>query len=109
VRYPWPGNIRELQNVIERAVILSPGPSLRVPPGDLNERMKEEGGRMNQKEQVHPSSPIHHPSGTAGTLADAERDHILGMLRETRWVLSGPDGAAARLGACLGKTVCVVP
>src|SRR5438094_1149887 len=45
VHYPWPGNIRELQNVIERAVILSPGPSLRVPPGDLTERMKEEGGK----------------------------------------------------------------
>ena len=87
VRYPWPGNIRELQNVIERAVILSPGPSLQVPLGDLRPS----------------SSPL--PSGGEGsgvraavTLADAEREHILGALRETGWVLSGPKGAAARLG-----------
>ena len=82
VRYPWPGNIRELQNVIERAVILSPGPSLQVPPGDL------------QPAPAQARTPAAAPS----TLADAERDHILGVLRETGWVLSGPDGAAARLG-----------
>src|SRR5512135_1124141 len=82
VRYPWPGNIRELQNVIERAVILSPGPSLQVSPGDL------------QPAPAQARTPAAAPS----TLADAERDHILGVLRETGWVLSGPDGAAARLG-----------
>jgi formate hydrogenlyase transcriptional activator len=82
VRYPWPGNIRELQNVIERAVILSPGPSLHIPPGDLQPAPARSGAL------TAPSS----------TLADAERDHILGVLRETGWVLSGPDGAAARLG-----------
>jgi formate hydrogenlyase transcriptional activator len=90
VAYPWPGNVRELENVIERAVILSPGPALQLNLGDLKERMKEEGGRMNQNEQVHPS-------GAGVTLADAERDHILGVLRETGWVLGGPRGAAARL------------
>jgi formate hydrogenlyase transcriptional activator len=82
VRYPWPGNIRELQNVIERAVILSPGPSLQVPLGDL---------------QPAPSQ-ARVPAAAPGTLADAERDHILGVLRETGWVLGGPNGAAARLG-----------
>ena len=82
VHYPWPGNIRELQNVIERAVILSPGPSLQVPPGDL---------------QPAPAQP-RASAAASSTLADAERDHILGVLRETGWVLSGPDGAAARLG-----------
>ena len=82
VRYPWPGNIRELQNVIERAVILSPGPSLQVPLGDL---------------QPAPAQ-AQVPAATPGTLADAERDHILGVLRETGWVLGGPNGAAARLG-----------
>jgi formate hydrogenlyase transcriptional activator len=84
VRYPWPGNIRELQNVIERAVILSPGPSLQVPPGDLQ----------------RPPAPAQAlvPAAAPGTLADAERDHILGVLRETGWVLGGPNGAAARLG-----------
>ena len=82
VRYPWPGNIRELQNVIERAVILSPGPSLQVPRGDL---------------QPAPAQ-AQVPAAAPGTLADAERDHILGVLRETGWVLGGPNGAAARLG-----------
>src|SRR5271166_2300459 len=82
VRYPWPGNIRELQNVIERAVILSPGPSLQVPLGDL---------------QPAPAQ-AQVPAAAPGTLADAERDHILGVLRETGWVLGGPNGAAARLG-----------
>ena len=57
VRYPWPGNVRELQNVIERAVILSPGASLQVPLGDLNESMKEDGGRINPTQQARrPSS-----------------------------------------------------
>jgi formate hydrogenlyase transcriptional activator len=81
-RYPWPGNVRELQNVIERAVILSPGPSLQVPPGDL------------QPEATQAAAP----ASAAVTLADAEREHIIGALRETGWVLGGPEGAAARLG-----------
>ncbi len=81
-RYPWPGNVRELQNVIERAVILSPGPTLQVPLGDL------------------PPAKLPAPAPTAPgvTLAAAEREHILGALRETDWVLGGPKGAAARLG-----------
>jgi formate hydrogenlyase transcriptional activator len=82
VRYPWPGNVRELQNVIERAVILSPGPSLQIPPGDLPPAATQAAA---------PTSP-------AVTLADAEREHILGALRETGGVLGGPEGAAARLG-----------
>jgi formate hydrogenlyase transcriptional activator len=82
VRYPWPGNIRELQNVIERAVILSPGASLQVPPGDL--------------QPTTTQAPA--PTSAAVTLAEAEREHILGALRETGWVLGGPEGAAVRLG-----------
>jgi formate hydrogenlyase transcriptional activator len=82
VRYPWPGNVRELQNVIERAVILSPGPSLQVPLGDLHLE----------------ATPAPAPDAAAVTLADAEREHILGALREAGWVLGGPKGAAARLG-----------
>jgi len=82
VRYPWPGNIRELQNVIERAVILSPGSSLRVPRSDLQ-----------------PAPGVaEKPTAEAVTLADAEREHILGVLRGAGWVVGGPDGAAARLG-----------
>jgi formate hydrogenlyase transcriptional activator len=82
VRYPWPGNVRELQNVIERAVILSPGPSLEVPLGDL------------QPAATQPQAP----RAAAVTLADAEREHILGALRQAGWVVGGPKGAAARLG-----------
>jgi len=82
VRYPWPGNVRELQNVIERAVILSPGPSLQVCLSDL--------------QTAATATP--EAATAAVTLADAEREHILGALRETGWVLGGPKGAAARLG-----------
>ncbi len=81
VAYPWPGNVRELENVIERAVILSPGPVLHVNVGDLRTA----------------AARAELPAGAGGTLADAERDHILGVLRETGWVLGGPHGAAARL------------
>jgi formate hydrogenlyase transcriptional activator len=82
VRYPWPGNVREMQNVIERAVILSPGSALQVPLGDLLPAARQT--------QVPAEMPV--------TLADAEREHILGVLRGTRWVLGGPQGAAAHLG-----------
>jgi formate hydrogenlyase transcriptional activator len=78
-RYPWPGNVRELENFIERSVLLSPGPVLRVAVGDLK-------------------APLDLPESPATTLADAEREHILGTLRQTNWVIGGPSGAAARLG-----------
>ena len=82
VHYPWPGNVREMQNVIERAVILSPGPALQIPPGDLKPG----------------AAPAEAPAGAAVTLADAEREHLLRALRAAHWVLRGPKGAAARLG-----------
>jgi formate hydrogenlyase transcriptional activator len=75
-RYSWPGNIRELQNLVERAVISSSGSTLEVPLEILR------AGR-------EPSS---------GSLEEVERNHILQVLRETNWILSGPNGAAARLG-----------
>jgi formate hydrogenlyase transcriptional activator len=79
--YPWPGNIRELENVIERATVLSPGPVLRVSHQDL-------------KTRVAPGHNVDH----AQTLEEVERNHILKTLKETRWTLSGPSGAASRLG-----------
>ena len=81
VRYSWPGNIRELQNVIERAVILSSGSTLRVPPTDLKPRSANNDGVVSVL-----------------TLEEMERRHILSVLDQTRWILSGPNGAAARLG-----------
>ena len=87
-RYDWPGNIRELQNLIERAVILSPGPTLDVPVAALT-------GRSSGK----PSDPgltraRHHSE----TLEDADRRHITAALERSNWVIAGPNGAAARLG-----------
>jgi formate hydrogenlyase transcriptional activator len=81
VRYPWPGNIRELQNVIERAIILSSGKELKVPIADLKSKSVENGN-----------------SNGIVTLEEIERRHILYVLNQTNWVFSGPNGAAARLG-----------
>ena len=80
-RYPWPGNIRELQNLIERAVILSRGPVLQIPLQDLDN-----------------GTALRRDNGKDQTLEAAERAHILAILKETRWVLAGARGAAARLG-----------
>jgi hydrogenase-4 transcriptional activator len=77
--HDWPGNIRELQNFIERAVLFSPGSVLRLP--------------LNLKRTVK------QPSERASrTLADADREHILETLRQTDWMIGGQDGAANRLG-----------
>jgi formate hydrogenlyase transcriptional activator len=80
--YPWPGNIRELENVIERAVILSSGSALRLPPGEWK--------TPSPTPEVSAIEPV--------TLADAERQHILSVLHDTDWVVGGSKGAAARLG-----------
>jgi len=80
VRYEWPGNIRELQNLLERAVILSAGPVLKVPLADL---------------QTQPMSPA---AGKQETLEEAERRTILDALQRSNWVVSGRKGAAALLG-----------
>jgi len=81
IAHSWPGNIRELQNLIERAVIRSVGDELRVQLEDLDEDAEIAGRR-----------------DADGTLEEAERLHILATLKKTRWVLSGPRGAAVRLG-----------
>jgi len=78
-RWSWPGNIRELQNVIERAVILAKGTVLSVSRAEF--------------ESAAPAA-----ASVPVTLEDAEREHILRALAETSWVIGGPRGAAARLG-----------
>jgi formate hydrogenlyase transcriptional activator len=77
--WSWPGNVRELENLMERSVILSDGAALHVPLSEM-------------RSDVHPASAQNH------TLDSAEREHILRVLRETGGVMSGPDGAAHRLG-----------
>jgi formate hydrogenlyase transcriptional activator len=79
VSHQWPGNIRELQNFIERSVILTPGNVLCPPLAGLKSAVVAE-------------------SMGAITLEDAEREHIRKTLEHTRWVVAGPNGAAARLG-----------
>jgi formate hydrogenlyase transcriptional activator len=78
--YHWPGNVRELENFIERAVILTQGTDLVVSLAELKRT---------------PSHPTH--SGNT-TLEQAEREHILKALRESKWVIGGPAGAASKLG-----------
>jgi formate hydrogenlyase transcriptional activator len=78
--YPWPGNVRELQNFIERAVILSPGPSLRAPLDELTQET------------------VQAPSIHLSTLQEMEREHVLRALKESNWVTGGPKGAAVKLG-----------
>jgi formate hydrogenlyase transcriptional activator len=78
--YSWPGNIRELENVIEHAVIVSSGPELRVPVEQLTRHVVAADGWKPQ------------------TLEEVERAHILATLKKTRWAISGSNGAAIRLG-----------
>jgi formate hydrogenlyase transcriptional activator len=77
--YEWPGNIRELQNFIERSVILTSGNVLESPLAGLKNAV--------EVESLGPT-----------TMEDAEREHIRKILEQTRWVVAGPNGAAARLG-----------
>ena len=77
--HDWPGNIRELQNFIERAVLFSPGAVLRLPL-DLKQTVKQ------------------NSESASRTLADADREHILETLKQANWLIGGQDGAANRLG-----------
>jgi formate hydrogenlyase transcriptional activator len=85
-RWHWPGNIRELQNVIERAVILSPGPNLVLPMQDVQPRKDDEP--LSKEVATDSSAPV-------TTFQDAEREAILRALRESNGIVSG---AAVRLG-----------
>ena len=77
-RYHWPGNIRELENVLERAVINSSGPKLR-----LMDELKKSSSRMTDRSR---------------TIETVEREYILSVLEQTEWKVSGKNGAAEILG-----------
>jgi formate hydrogenlyase transcriptional activator len=84
MRYHWPGNIRELENFVERAVILTRGTTLNAPVWELE---FETAVPLDSSSNARPT-----------TMQDAEREHILDALRTTGWTISGPNGAATRLG-----------
>jgi formate hydrogenlyase transcriptional activator len=87
VRYQWPGNIRELQNIIERAVIVTRGSVLNVPAGELASR------------SAHlPASSPRARKDMQSVLDETERQHIIQALEDSNWIIAGPSGAAARLG-----------
>jgi len=101
VNYPWPGNVRELENLIERAVLLSPGKELRVPLAEFKEFSPVSSfaaAPVDFTRPLAPSSPSPAARGSLSTLDEAQRQHILQVLRQTQWRIAGPRGAAAILG-----------
>jgi formate hydrogenlyase transcriptional activator len=97
VKYPWPGNIRELQNVIERAAILSTGPVLKVPSEDLRPPNYAAPAVMAALANPRISQAVPNRNMRAA-LDDAERQQILTALEQAKWIVAGPAGAAALLG-----------
>jgi formate hydrogenlyase transcriptional activator len=103
-RYPWPGNIRELENLVERALILNSAPMLKIPP-----ELLAVSGSVEYAEVAAAATGMHRvPALAAGdvNLDDVEatglhhvqREHILRVLKATHWVIEGNSGAALKLG-----------
>jgi formate hydrogenlyase transcriptional activator len=100
VRYHWPGNIRELQNVIERAVILTSGSVLKVPIDELRFRISAKGDGSVLRDSGASAQPVGESSKgrLRAALNDTERQEIVATLEKTNWKVAGPHGAAALLG-----------
>jgi formate hydrogenlyase transcriptional activator len=96
INYGWPGNIRELENVIERAVILSPGTDLEVPPGVVPEPTRARPSHL-QAAGYAPQEKLPAASPNPDTLEDTVRERILEVLRQTKWRIEGSAGAAKLL------------
>lgn len=90
--YAWPGNIRELQNVIERAVILSHGPALVVPLAEMKEHTMPAHAGEDSPAKPTRRRPVRN------ILSEVDRDQIIRALKEADGRVGGPDGAASRLG-----------
>jgi formate hydrogenlyase transcriptional activator len=96
--YSWPGNIRELENFIERAVLLSPGKELRVTISELKPITAADDAGADSSSFHASVTPSTSLTSSISTLEDAERQHILRALRQTEWRIAGSRGAAVLLG-----------
>ena len=98
VAYAWPGNIRELQNVIERAILLSPGDTLRLAP-DFGPIASPDGPRESEIRISTKTGAVEtHAPSESNSLEDVERRHIESVLAQTNWMIEGDRGAAKVLG-----------
>jgi formate hydrogenlyase transcriptional activator len=93
VAYEWPGNVRELENVIERAVILACDETLHIASELLATPIPAAEPR---RDEHPPTAPL--PAADAASIDDVERRHIASVLKQTRWRIDGPNGAARSLG-----------
>jgi DNA-binding NtrC family response regulator len=90
--YDWPRNIHELENVLERAILLSPGSSIRLPAVPLGSLPPV------RTEEHHARTDTPADARKTDTLQAREREHILHVCQATHWKIKGPDGAASKLG-----------